>query len=185
MYGPQQCIKSLKHSVRLCLPIIKAYASRIRKGNLRVLQFFMDCVGSDFKSCNEKTRKYFLEIMNQNVIGRAHLIVDNMESLKECTEMVDKTKLDKCAPGMLDFLMKVSSGELIITEELMKVSDCSCVLDALSVCNALAHEMITELLQNFLNRSLCPVKYLTIPPPTPLKSGTARLAKPDWQVPRG
>ncbi|GFS90012.1 uncharacterized protein NPIL_306051 [Nephila pilipes] len=157
-YVSQQCIKSLKHSIRLCLPIIKAYSSRIGKGNLRVLQFFMDCVSSDFESCNPKARIELLKILNRNVIGRAHLTSDNMDSLKECLEMVDKTRLDKCAPGTLDFFTRVTSGELIITDETIKLSDCPCILDALSVCDSQAREMITGLFHSLLNRSFCPPK---------------------------
>ncbi|GBM23408.1 hypothetical protein AVEN_138649-1 [Araneus ventricosus] len=148
------CLENFKHSVRTCLPIIKAYAFGLGKGDLKVLRHFMECVSMEIKSCDDTTRKILLEVMEKNVLGRVLVSGDSMEYLKECLEVFDEKKLERCAPGLSNFLLKVTYEDLIISVESIILSNNSCILEALKECDTESLQVIAELVQNFLNITL-------------------------------
>ncbi|KAF8777272.1 hypothetical protein HNY73_014175 [Argiope bruennichi] len=147
----ETCLDNFKHSVRTCLPIIKAYAFGLGKGDLKVLRHFMECISLEIKSCDETTRKILFEVMEKNVLGRVLVSGDSMESLKECLEVADEKKLEKCAPGLSNFLLKVTYEDLIISVDSIILSNNSCILEALNACESESLEVISELVQVFLN----------------------------------
>ncbi|GIY17520.1 uncharacterized protein CDAR_124211 [Caerostris darwini] len=148
------CINNIKQSVRTCLPIIKAYYFGYGEGDVRVIQLFMDCLSSDIKLCDKSVKSVLLEIMEKNILGKVHLSGDNLEYLKQCIEVLNKESLNKCSPGILSFLMDVSSGKLISNIGEINLSNGSCFLEALGTCDADSLKVIFKIVEIFLNTSL-------------------------------